>query len=62
MALWIEMSPKKYGRLNLQAEGNKRYFFDYVLNPSGSRTLEEATNYNDYPVDREFSSRKAGLC
>ena len=37
-------NPKKYGRLNLRTDGNSRYvFIDYVLNPSGSRNLEEAT-------------------
>ena len=37
-------NPKKYGRLNLRTDGNSRYIFiDYVLNPSGSRNLEEAS-------------------
>ena len=37
-------NPKKYGRLNLRTDGNSRYvFIDYVLNPSGSRNLEEAS-------------------
>jgi hypothetical protein len=35
--------PKKYGRLKFRTDGNSRYvFIDYVLNPSGSRNLEEA--------------------
>lgn len=35
-------SPKKYGRLTLRTEGNSRYIFiDYVVNPSGSRNLEQ---------------------
>jgi hypothetical protein len=34
--------PKKYGRLNFRTNGNSRYvFIDYVLNPSGSRNLED---------------------
>jgi hypothetical protein len=37
--------PKKYGRLNFRTDGNSRYvFLEYVLNPSGSRNLEEAAN------------------
>jgi hypothetical protein len=34
--------PRKYGNLNLRTDGNSRYvFIDYVLNPSGSRNLED---------------------
>ena len=37
--------PKKYGWLHFRTDGNSRYvFIDYVLNPSGSRNLEEASN------------------
>jgi hypothetical protein len=37
--------PKKYGRLDFRTDGNSRYIFiNYVLNPSGSRNLEEASN------------------
>jgi len=37
--------PKKYGRLHFRTDGNSRYvFIDYVLNPSGSRNLEEASD------------------
>src|SRR5205823_2698050 len=37
--------PQKYGRLNFRTDGNSRYvFIDYVLNPSGSRNLEEASS------------------
>jgi hypothetical protein len=36
--------PKKYGRLSFRTDGSSRYvFLDYVLNPSGSRNLEEAS-------------------
>ena len=35
--------PRKYGRLHFRTDGASRYvFIDYVLNPSGSRNLEEA--------------------
>jgi Carboxypeptidase regulatory-like domain len=35
--------PKKYGRLNFRTDGDSRYvFINYVLNPTGSRNLEEA--------------------
>ena len=34
--------PKKYGRLNFRTDGNSRYvFISYVVNPSGSRNLED---------------------
>ena len=37
--------PKMYGRLKLRTDGNSRYvFLDYVLNPTGSRNLEEAAS------------------
>jgi len=36
--------PKKYGRLHFHTDGASRYIFiDYVFNPSGSKTLEEAS-------------------
>ena len=36
--------PQRYGRLTVRTAGNSRYvFIDYVLNPSGSRNLEEAS-------------------
>jgi hypothetical protein len=36
--------PQRYGRLTLRTAGNSRYvFIDYVLNPSGSRNLEETS-------------------
>jgi hypothetical protein len=35
-------APVKYGHLSLRTDGNSRYIFiDYVLNPSGSRNLED---------------------
>ena len=35
--------PRKYGRLHFRTSANSHYIFiDYVLNPSGSRNLEEA--------------------
>jgi hypothetical protein len=42
--------PKKYGRLNFHTDGNSRYvFLDYVLNPSGSRNLEDASTQASNP-------------
>src|SRR4030095_9451451 len=36
--------PRKYGRLHFRTDGASRYvFIDYVLNPSGSRNLEDAS-------------------
>jgi len=36
--------PQRYGRLTLRTAGNSRYvFINYVLNPSGSRNLEDAS-------------------
>jgi len=36
--------PRRYGRLNFRTDGHSRYIFiNYVLNPSGSRNLEEAS-------------------
>jgi hypothetical protein len=36
--------PKRYGRMSLRTDGGSRYvFFDYVINQSGGRNLENAT-------------------
>jgi hypothetical protein len=41
---------KKYGRLSLRTDGNSRYIFiDYVVNPSGSRNLEEGAPRSSSP-------------
>jgi hypothetical protein len=42
--------PKRYGRLSLRTDGNSRYvFIDYVLNPSGSRNLENGPPSSSSP-------------
>jgi hypothetical protein len=37
--------PRRYGRLTLRTDGNSRYIFvNYVINPSGSRNLEDTNS------------------